>query len=87
MYNIYRKGDEEYVYLYFENSIGNRRLISQSDNKSELIQKMMDMCQKNNFKVFYMRILQISEDIEQYDVGSWSEFFYISKNPMEERDE
>lgn len=75
------------MYLYFENSIGNRRLISQSDNKSELIQKMMDMCQKNNFKVFYMRILQISEDIEQYDVGSWSEFFYISKNPMEERDE
>lgn len=45
------------------------------------------MCQKNNFKVFYMRILQISEDIEQYDVGSWSEFFYISKNPMEERNE
>lgn len=75
------------MYLYFENSFGNRRLISQSDNKSELIQKMMDMCQKNNFKVFYMRILQISEDIEQYDVGSWSEFFYISKNPMEERNE
>lgn len=75
------------MYLYFENSFGNRRLISQSDNKSELIQKIIDMCQKNNFKVFYMRILQISEDIEQYDVGSWSEFFYISKNPMEERNE
>ena len=39
----------------------------------------------DNFKIFYTRIIQISDDLEQYDVGSWSEFFYISKTPMTER--
>ena len=73
------------MYLYFKNSKGELKLISKSENKIELIKEMIKMCENNNFNIFYTRIIQISDDLEQYDVGSWSEFFYISKTPMTER--
>lgn len=73
------------MYLYFKNSKGELKLISESEDKTELIKEMVKMCENNNFNIFYTRIIQISDDLEQYDVGSWSEFFYISKMPMTER--
>ena len=73
------------MYLYFKNSKGELKLISESEDKTELIKEMVEMCENNNFNIFYTRIIQISDDLEQYDVGSWSEFFYISKTPMTER--
>lgn len=73
------------MYLYFKNSKGELKLISKSEDKTELIKEMVKMCENNNFNIFYTRIIQISDDLEQYDVGSWSEFFYISKTPMTER--
>lgn len=73
------------MYLYFKNSKGKLKLISESEDKTELIKEMVKMCENNNFKIFYTRIIQISDNLEQYDVGSWSEFFYISKTPMTER--
>lgn len=73
------------MYLYFKNSKGELKLISESEDKIELIKEMVKMCKNNNFNIFYTRIIQISDDLEQYDVGSWSEFFYISKTPMTER--
>ena len=57
----------------------------ESKYETELIKEMVKMCENNNFNIFYTRIIQISDDLEQYDVGSWSEFFYISKTPMTER--
>lgn len=73
------------MYLYFKNSKGELKLISESEDKTELIKEMVKMCENNNFNIFYTRIIQISDELEQYDVGSWSEFFYISKTPMRER--
>lgn len=73
------------MYLYFKNSKGELKLISESEDKTELIKEMVKMCENNNFNIFYTRIIQISDDLEQYDIGSWSEFFYISKTPMMER--
>lgn len=73
------------MYLYFKNSKGELKLISESEDKTELIKEMVKICENNNFNIFYTRIIQISDDLEQYDVGSWSEFFYISKTPMTER--
>lgn len=73
------------MYLYFKNSKGELKLISEAEDKTELIKEMVKMCENNNFNIFYTRIIQISDDLEQYDVGSWSEFFYISKTPMTER--
>lgn len=73
------------MYLYFKNSKGELKLISESEDKTELIKEMVKMCENNNFNIFYTRIIQISDDLEQYDVGSWSEFFYISKTSMTER--
>ena len=73
------------MYLYFKNSKGELKLISESEDKIEPIKEMVKICENNNFNIFYTRIIQISDDLEQYDVGSWSEFFYISKTPMTER--
>ena len=73
------------MYLYFKNSKGELKLISESKDETELIKEMVKMCENNNFNIFYTRIIQISDDLEQYVVGSWSEFFYISKTPMTER--
>ena len=73
------------MYLYFKNSKGELKLISESKDETELIKEMVKMCENNNFNIFYTRIIQISDELEQYDVGSWSEFFYISKTPMTER--
>ena len=73
------------MYLYFKNSKGELKLISESEDKTELIKEMVKICENNNFNIFYTRIIQISDNLEQYDVGSWSEFFYISKTPMTER--
>ena len=73
------------MYLYFKNSKGELKLISESEDKTKLIKEMVKMCENNNFNIFYTRIIQISDDLELYDVGSWSEFFYISKTPMTER--
>lgn len=73
------------MYLYFKNSKGELKLISESEDKTKLIKEMVKMCENNNFNIFYTRIIQISDDLELYDVGSWSEFFYISKTPKMER--
>ena len=58
------------MYLYFKNSKGELKLISESEDKTELIKEMVKMCENNNFNIFYTRIIQISDDLEQYDVGS-----------------
>ena len=71
--------------LYFKNSKDKLKLKSESEHKTKLIKEKVKICENNNFKIFYTRIIQISDDLEQYDVGSWSEFFYISKTPMTER--
>ena len=73
------------MYLYVKNSKGELKLISESEDKTELMKEMVKICDNNNFKIFYTRIIQISDNLEQYDVGSWSEFFYISKIPKIER--
>lgn len=52
------------MYLYFKNSKGELKLISESEDKAELIKEMVNMCENNNFKIFYTRIIQISDELE-----------------------
>ena len=34
-------------------------------------------CEERNFKIYYTRIWRDDNGLKVYDVGSWTEFFYL----------
>lgn len=73
--------------LHFENSMGQRRLVStliDPYNDQSRILKMAtsainEFCSEWNFTIYYTRVWNDTEQNETcFDVGSHSEFFYIS---------
>lgn len=63
--------------LYFENSYGERRIIAEVSCKAEAIDEIYNFCNDRSFKIYYVRSWEIPEGFVKYDVGSWSEFFYL----------
>ena len=45
------------MYLYFKNSKGELKLISESEDKTELIKEMVKICENNNIDVKYAKII------------------------------
>lgn len=68
--------------LTFENSNGVERVIGNPSNEKEAMKMMGDFCEERNFKVYYIRSWAVGNR-RKYDVGSWSEFFYL-EFPSEE---
>ena len=63
----------------FENTYGERREIGSVATKpkaSKIIQKFLN---PHKYKAPYWRIISLEDNIEQIDVGSHTEFFYIRK--------
>lgn len=68
--------------LFFQGSLGHRRLLKESDDKRILNKAIYDFCQERDFHIYYSR--QWMEDDElKIDVGSHSEFFIITGTPNE----
>jgi hypothetical protein len=63
--------------LYFENSYGERRIIAEPITEIEAWKEVNKFCEDRNFKIHYIRSWQNEKDEKVYDVGSWSEFFYL----------
>lgn len=63
--------------LYFENSYGERRIIAEPKNENEAWKEINKFCDDRNFKIYYIRSWRNDKDEKVYDVGSWSEFFYL----------
>lgn len=63
--------------LYFENSNGKRRIIAKVSSVAEAIDEIYNFCNDRDFKIHYIRSCEIPDGFIQYDVGSWSEFFYL----------
>ena len=61
--------------LYFENSIGRRRLIATPKTTEETYSAIRDFCAKRNFKIHYVRTWVEPNGEKYYDVGSHTEFF------------
>lgn len=64
--------------LEFKNSKGVRRLIGSPSNVKEAFDIIKKFLDEHNYKSYYTRI-NFLEDEWELDVGSWSEFFYLSE--------
>jgi len=63
--------------LYFENSFGQRRVIAEPKTEDEAWKEINKFCDDRNFKVYYIRTWMTPDGLKKFDVGSWTEFFYL----------
>ena len=63
--------------LYFENSRGERRIIAEPETEDQAWKEIDKFCEDRNFKVYYTRCWMTPDGLKKFDVGSWSEFFYL----------
>lgn len=63
--------------LYFENSYGNRRIIAEPKTEQDAMKEIHKFCEDRDFKIYYVRSHITPDGSKEYDVGSWSEFFYL----------
>ena len=69
--------------IYFENSKKELREIAniQNGTREKAIKEISKFLKAHNFKSYYQRLWNVQMNGEQMtcvDVGSWSEFFYIT---------
>lgn len=62
--------------LTFKNSRGEEREIADVANKEQAIQEINKFCSDRKYTIYYVRNWE-KDNIVHYDVGSWSEFFYL----------
>ena len=62
--------------LIFQNSKGVERVIDHPNNEEEAIKEIYKFCEERKFKIYYVRTW-MANNRKVYDVGSWSEFFYL----------
>ena len=65
--------------VYFENSWGEKREIGRGDNEKGAFEIIKDFLSAHNFISYYTRYWEENGYLK-VDVGSHTEFFYISKN-------
>jgi hypothetical protein len=63
--------------LYFENSQGKERVIAEVKDENEAFKEINKFCEERNFKIYYVRIWMV-DGRKKFDVGSHSEFFWLS---------
>jgi hypothetical protein len=63
------------MYLYFENSYGQRRLIGEPKTSVESFKIISDFCKERNFEIPYVRTWTNASGEKYYDVSSHTEFF------------
>ena len=75
------------MYLYFLNANHNYRLLNDQikdiDDK-QIAKTIQQFLKDHNYKSYYTRSWENGEGDMVYDVGSWSEFFILSKLPKED---
>lgn len=72
--------------LYFENSKGQRRLITNPTTVSDMWKDINNFLFEHNFKSHYARI-NFGKDEWVIDVGSWTEFFIVKDFDEEDLNE
>lgn len=63
--------------LYFENSLGQRRVIAEPENENEAWKEIHKFCEIRNFKIPYVREWRDTSGLKWYDVGSHTEYFIL----------
>lgn len=70
------------MFLYFENSQGIKRLLKEGTEQECWIAKQCFL-NIHNYKSYYTRIWEVEPGVRKLDVGSYTEFFYISDHELE----
>ena len=63
--------------LFFENSIGERRVIGTPDSFENAVKEIREFLEERTYKPYYMRTWREDPCEICFDVGSHSEFFYL----------
>lgn len=63
--------------LYFENSIGQRRIIAEPETEKDATKEIYKFCEERNFKIYYVRTWRDGNGLKWHDVGSHTEFFIL----------
>lgn len=69
--------------LYFQNSRCEERVIAEPTNREEVSKEIKKFLADHNFKSYYTRVWEENGRLK-FDVGSWSEFFYLDGMTFEE---
>lgn len=62
--------------LLFQNSRGEEKVIAEPSTKEEVVDAINKFLDDHNFKSYYTRVWE-EEGRLKFDVGSWSEFFFL----------
>ena len=72
--------------LYFRRSNGTFLLIAEDKTKENAVDVILAFLERHNYQSHYIRVW--GDDVVKYDVGSWSEFFYLgTKEDIEAKGE
>ena len=69
--------------LIFQNSRGEERVIAEPKNLKEAFQEINKFLDEHNFISGYKRVWEVGGRLK-FDVGSWSEFFFLEGMTFEE---
>lgn len=69
--------------LLFQNSKHEERVIAEPTNREEVIKEINNFLSDHNFKSCYTRVWEENGRLK-FDVGSWSEFFYLEGMTFDE---
>lgn len=68
--------------FWFKKKNGKRQLLGEFETEQDCIKEMHRFCAERGFKIYYTRFWTEDNDGSEekwFDVGSWSEFFIITK--------
>ncbi len=65
--------------LIFKKSNGEKQLVKDNiSTKDEAVVYIKNFCKERNYQICYMREI-VYEDYIKFDVGSYTDFFYLTK--------
>ena len=65
--------------LYFENSLGERRVIATPESEKDAFKEITKFCSDRKFKIYYTRSWK-RNGATWYDVSSHTEFFILMED-------
>ena len=69
--------------LYFRSSNGKERIIAEPSNIEEVSKEIKKFINDHNFKSYYTRVWEENSRLK-FDIGSYTEFFYLDGMTFEE---
>lgn len=64
--------------VQFQNMAGERRTIAIASTEEMCYRAITEFLEEKNYHNYYTRVIDLEDGSKKIDVGSWSEFFYIT---------